>query len=76
MLTKVRLGNLYTSLTSTAKAEQVAQEIKQDGGEAIAVAGDVTDPKFGDNVVNAAVEKYGKLNHIVKYVSTRTLAPV
>ncbi|HDP35721.1 MAG TPA: SDR family NAD(P)-dependent oxidoreductase, partial [Candidatus Hydrogenedentes bacterium] len=46
-------------------AEEVAAAIKGDGGEAVAIAGDVTDPAFPETVVKAAVDAYGKLNVLV-----------
>jgi 3-oxoacyl-[acyl-carrier protein] reductase len=40
-------------------------EIKKAGGEAIGVAGDVTDPAFPDKLMKAAIDAFGKLNIIV-----------
>ncbi|MCC6488456.1 MAG: SDR family oxidoreductase [Candidatus Hydrogenedentes bacterium] len=48
-----------------ALAETVAAEIKASGGEAIAVAGDVTDPAFPDRLMKAAVDAFGKLTILV-----------
>ncbi len=39
--------------------------IKADGGEATGFAGDVTAPDFGEKIVKAAVDAYGKINVIV-----------
>ncbi|KAH9947359.1 short-chain dehydrogenase/reductase SDR [Amylocystis lapponica] len=47
------------------KAEQVVAEIKQAGGDAIAVSGDVGAEDFPQKILEATVKKYGKLNHIV-----------
>jgi len=47
------------------KAEVVVQEILAAGGDAIAVGGDVSAADFPDRIVKAAVDKYGKINHIV-----------
>lgn len=46
-------------------AQAVVTEIKQEGGEAIAVAGDVTLPDFPDQLMKAAVNEYGKINILV-----------
>lgn len=47
------------------KAEEVVKLIKDAGGEAHAVSGNVMDPSFGDKLVKATIDKYGKINHIV-----------
>ncbi|ESK86469.1 short-chain dehydrogenase reductase sdr [Moniliophthora roreri MCA 2997] len=47
------------------KAEEVVNEIKAAGGDAIAVAGDVGADDFPKKIVDATVHKYGKINHIV-----------
>lgn len=47
------------------KAQLVVDEIKAFGGEAIAVGGDVGAEDFPKRVLDATIEKYGKLNHIV-----------
>jgi 3-oxoacyl-[acyl-carrier protein] reductase len=46
-------------------AESVVAEIKEAGGEAIAVPGDVTSPEFPDQLLRAAVDAYGKINVLV-----------
>lgn len=46
-------------------AEQVAAEINDGGGEAIAFAGDVTEIDFPEKIVAATIKKYGKLNILV-----------
>jgi 3-oxoacyl-[acyl-carrier protein] reductase len=48
-----------------AKAKAVVDEIKEAGGDAIAVAGDITADDFPANCVGATVKQYGKINHIV-----------
>ncbi|KAK1231086.1 hypothetical protein PQX77_005802 [Marasmius sp. AFHP31] len=47
------------------KAEDVVNEIKAFGGDALAVAGDVGADDFPKKIVDATVQKYGKINHIV-----------
>ncbi len=46
-------------------SDQVAEEIVAGGGEAISHPGDVTGPKFADNILKATVEAYGKVNILV-----------
>jgi len=47
------------------KADAVAQEIKSAGGEAIAIAGDIMDKDFPQKLVEATIQKYGKVNILV-----------
>ncbi|EKM60658.1 uncharacterized protein PHACADRAFT_246704 [Phanerochaete carnosa HHB-10118-sp] len=47
------------------KAQEVVDEIKAQGGEAIAIGGDVAADDFPQRVLDATIKKYGKLNHIV-----------
>jgi 3-oxoacyl-[acyl-carrier protein] reductase len=46
-------------------AREVAAEIRAAGGDAIAVAGDITDPDFPAHLVEEAVGKYGVLHTLV-----------
>ncbi|MBK8434932.1 MAG: SDR family oxidoreductase [Chloroflexi bacterium] len=46
-------------------AEQVAAEITAAGGQALAIAGDVTDPAFPDQLLSATIAAYGKINIFV-----------
>ncbi|MEM7536793.1 MAG: SDR family NAD(P)-dependent oxidoreductase [Chloroflexota bacterium] len=46
-------------------AEEVLAEIKAAGGEAIAVAGDVTHPDFPDHLMKSTVDAFGKINILV-----------
>lgn len=46
-------------------AAAVVDEIKSGGGEAIAYAGDVTDPHFPDQLMSATIDAFGKLNILV-----------
>lgn len=48
-----------------AKAEEVAKEITDAGGSALAIQGNVMDPDFGEKTVKATVGKFGKINHII-----------
>jgi 3-oxoacyl-[acyl-carrier protein] reductase len=46
-------------------AEEAAVAIRQQGGEALVVAGSITDPKFPDRLVKTTVDKLGGLDIIV-----------
>lgn len=48
-----------------AAAEEVADEIRSSGGEALAVTGDVGDWSLGDRLVEAAVDTFGSLDILV-----------
>ncbi|KAI7857381.1 hypothetical protein BDC45DRAFT_459054 [Circinella umbellata] len=48
-----------------AKANQVASDINAAGGKAIAIAGNIMDPEFPEQLVEGTVKAFGKLNHIV-----------
>jgi len=47
------------------KVDIVVGEIKKLGGDAIGVAGDVAADDFPKKIIDATVQKYGKINHIV-----------
>ena len=49
----------------TGKAEEVATNIKQSGGEALAVAGDMLDDKYIKELVQKAAEFGGGKIHII-----------
>jgi 3-oxoacyl-[acyl-carrier protein] reductase len=46
-------------------AEEAVGAIKAAGGQAISVPGDVTDPAFPDQLVSAAIDKFGGIDIIV-----------
>eukprot|EP01116_Phalansterium_solitarium_P008813 TRINITY_DN22778_c0_g1_i1.p1 TRINITY_DN22778_c0_g1~~TRINITY_DN22778_c0_g1_i1.p1 ORF type:complete len:311 (+),score=129.83 TRINITY_DN22778_c0_g1_i1:79-1011(+) len=48
-----------------AKAKRVADAIRAAGGQALAVAGDVTDPAFPERIVKETVGAFGGLNILV-----------
>ena len=50
---------------SLKECVEVAKEAEKNGGEAIALKCDVTSKKEGDNVVKAAVDKWGRLDILV-----------
>ncbi|CDS01934.1 hypothetical protein, partial [Sporisorium scitamineum] len=58
-------AHVVVSDLDAKKAEDVASQITKAGGSAIALAGNVMDKDFGERVVKAAVDKWGKLNIIV-----------
>lgn len=47
------------------KVDTVVDEITKAGGEAIGVAGDVAADDFPKRIVDATIQKWGKINHIV-----------
>jgi 3-oxoacyl-[acyl-carrier protein] reductase len=55
---------VVNDLTEEVAAEAVAA-IRAAGGEAIAVAGSITDPRFPDRLVTTTIEKLGTLDIIV-----------
>lgn len=55
---------------SADAAEQVVAEIKQNGGEAVAVQGDVSQFVGAQNVVKAAVDAFGRLDILVNNAGT------
>jgi len=48
-----------------AKSKAIVDEIQKNGGTAISVPGDVTDPKFPDHIIQETIKAFGKLNIIV-----------
>jgi 3-oxoacyl-[acyl-carrier protein] reductase len=48
-----------------AKAQKVVDEIKQAGGEAFVVGGDVTADGFAKSLIEQTIKKYGSIEHIV-----------
>ncbi|MCC6626071.1 MAG: 3-oxoacyl-[acyl-carrier-protein] reductase [Chloroflexi bacterium] len=51
--------------TSEVAAQAVVEEIGQLGSTAIAVAGDVTEPEAADRLVEAALDRFGRLDVLV-----------
>ncbi|GAA5911322.1 SDR family NAD(P)-dependent oxidoreductase [Sporobolomyces salmoneus] len=47
------------------KAQLVVDEIKKNGGEAIAVSGDVTSDGFAKKLIDETVKAFGSINHII-----------
>jgi hypothetical protein len=57
--------NMQGAKPSTAPAEEVADEIRAAGGEAIAVFASVSDPDGAAAMVHAAVDTWGRLDIVV-----------
>jgi len=47
------------------KAKRVADEIKKQGGDAISIPGDVTNPQFPKELIQKTITQYGKINIFV-----------
>ena len=45
--------------------DEVAGAIRRDGGRALAIAGDLTDPELPRRLVSATVEEFGRLDILV-----------
>lgn len=58
-------AHVVVSDLDAKKADEIAAQINKAGGSAITLAGNVMDKDFGERVVKAAVDKWGKLNIIV-----------
>ena len=58
-------GGLHGEAESTTVAEQVVEEIRAFGGEAVANHDDVADWAGGERLIRAAVETYGDLHVLV-----------
>ncbi|MFC6723537.1 SDR family NAD(P)-dependent oxidoreductase [Halobium palmae] len=68
-------ANVVTNSRSRDRAETVAEEIRDDGGTAIAVEADVTEHDAVRNLVDAAVDEFGTLDVMVNNAGTTTVAP-
>jgi len=47
------------------KSTAVAEDIKKNGGTAISIPGDITDPAFPDRLIKETIAAFGKLNVLV-----------
>lgn len=56
--------------SNAAAAQEVVEEIKSQGGEAIAVQGDVRNAEDGQRIVDKAVEAFGRLDILVNNAGT------
>jgi 3-oxoacyl-[acyl-carrier protein] reductase len=62
--------------SSKAGADKVVDEITAAGGKAVAVQGDVTQAAQAQGIVDAAVEKYGRLDILVNNSGVYEFAPI
>ena len=60
----------------TGPAEQVAQEIREAGGDAIANTDSVATPEGGQAIIDAAVNHYGKLDILIHNAGIVRAAPL
>ncbi len=54
---------------------QVAQEIQSQGGEAIAIAGDVTAADFPQRCIEATVQRFGTLDILINNAGAHSCLP-
>ena len=52
------------SAPSSAVADEVVNQIKESGGNAIAVAGDVSESEVGQRIVETAIEAWGRIDGV------------
>ncbi len=57
-------------------ALQVAEAIKRDGGDAAALAGDVTADDFPERCIGAAMDKWGTVDILVNNAGMQTVPSV
>ena len=57
--------------SNTQEAQGVAGEIERAGGKALAVAADVADPAAVQNMVDAAAQKFGRIDILVNNAAVR-----
>lgn len=67
---------VVNALTSVTEAEQLAGEINDNGGEAMAHIADVRDAHAVDAMMTATIERFGGLNILVNNASLRQLLPL
>jgi len=67
--TAVELARQGASLVLTARSEEpltsLADRIQSAGGEALVLAGDISDPILSDQLVAAAISRFGQIDSIV-----------
>lgn len=63
-------GSLTGDGTDTAPAQQVADEIVSAGGEAIAVTDSVATAEGGQAIIDAAVERFGRIDILIHNAGT------
>lgn len=68
-------ANVVTNSRSRDRAEAVAEEIREDGGSAIAVESDVTDYEEMEALVAATIEEFGSLDIMVNNAGITKIGP-
>ncbi|WP_436348672.1 SDR family NAD(P)-dependent oxidoreductase [Natronorubrum sp. FCH18a] len=68
-------ANVVTNSRSQERAETTAEEIRENGGSAIAVEGDISDPEEVSALVDAAVDEYGSLDIMVNNAGISVIEP-
>lgn len=58
-------AKLVVTDIDASKSEQVASEIREAGGEAISVPGDVTSEDFASKIMKATIDKFGAVHILV-----------
>ena len=58
-------ANVVVNDLDTSMADETAQAIRSQGGQAVAVAGDVTAAGFPEQLMQTAVDRFGRLNVLV-----------
>lgn len=72
-----KLGaNVVLGARSTEKIEKLAEEIKDDGGKALAVTTDVTDVEQVKNLVETAVKEFGRIDVLLNNAGLMPLSPL
>lgn len=69
-------ANVVTNSREKARAESTAEEIRDADGEAISVEADVTDKDEVRNLVDTAVDKYGRLDVMVNNAGMTVQKPL
>jgi len=58
-------AHVVVSDLDAVKSDNVAKNINQNGGKAISVPGDVTDPSFPEKLIQSTIKAFGKINILV-----------
>lgn len=68
-------ANVVTNSRAKERAETTADEIRENGGTAIAVEGDISNPDEVQALVDAAVDEYGSLDIMVNNAGISVIEP-
>src|SRR4029077_18359947 len=61
--------------TNNEEIERVAREVEKDGGRALAVIADVTDASAVQHMVDAAAERFGRIDILINNAAVRVEQP-